>query len=493
MMSEVHDDNSTPLQFGLEILLLVYILLLMPFTVERYMIPSLLSISKTYGISKDMTGILLSFGVIVPEITTNFISVFDDDPRMMEFALGYIIGSAIYDYTICMFVASLFPATKMIMGKMVPYEQKINLKTFGRDVCFYLCSIGVLGTFFYTGGRIELWEAILLVSMFPVYIIVGIKLNQMGEQQPESGDLEEKQSMKSKEMDNTLNLSTKEDSPYFDDANPEDQSETDILRDLDEISEDVKRKRSKDKMQQLEMEKESAAAANPHEMEHEENWLSAIALPMRIIFEKILSDKTPVLTVCVILIVFFQFIKHILYMVGKISALFHLTPVFIGLCVICWGSNINDVMNLTVAHKKGVLQLGMTAVFGSQVLNILLCLGMPWATKMLMTGTNTIEFLSGKNLVLLLQTAFVIVLVSFVIILTHGLTLNRKAGTLLVGVYIVYFVIQYYLHQCGGAQHQTHAPKGVEELEALAAAAGNSTEKLVEGTVRAVESIAGHV
>ena len=64
---------------------------------------------------------------------------------------------------------------------------------------------------------------------------------------------------------------------------------------------------------------------------------------------------------------------------------------------------------------------------------------------MLATGTNTIEFLSGKNLVLLLQTAFVIVLVSFVILISNGLTVNRKAGCMLVGVYAVYFMIQYYL------------------------------------------------
>ena len=196
--------------------------------------------------------------------------------------------------------------------------------------------------------------------MFPVYIIVGLKLNKGGEEKNNDADLE-----RSKELDeDTLNLTTKEESLY-DDQNPEDASETNILRNFDEISADVKKKRS-DKMAQMEIEKAAPASDNPHEMEHEENWLSAIAFPMRIIFEKIINyEKMPVVTVAGILVVFFQFIKHILYMVGKISALFHLTPVFIGLCVICWGSNINDVMNLTVAHKKGVLQLGMTAVFGS--------------------------------------------------------------------------------------------------------------------------------
>ena len=89
-------------------------------------------------------------------------------------------------------------------------------------------------------------------------------------------------------------------------------------------------------------------------------------------------------------------------MVGQLSTFFHLTPVFIGLCVICWGSNLNDMMNLLVAHRKHVLQLGMTAVFGAQVMNILLCLSLPWAIKMVVSGTQEIKFISGPNLVLLL-------------------------------------------------------------------------------------------
>jgi len=41
-------------------------------------------------------GVIIAVGSTIPELTTNLLSVFDEAPKMIEFAFGTVLGSGIF-------------------------------------------------------------------------------------------------------------------------------------------------------------------------------------------------------------------------------------------------------------------------------------------------------------------------------------------------------------------------------------------------------------
>lgn len=69
--------------------------------------PSLLSISKRYKLSKDVTGIVVALGNSVPELTTTMLSFLRHGVKMTEFGLASNIGSAVFSITVIPAIAIL--------------------------------------------------------------------------------------------------------------------------------------------------------------------------------------------------------------------------------------------------------------------------------------------------------------------------------------------------------------------------------------------------
>ena len=55
---------------------------------EKFLMPSLNNISKYYGISQSMTGIMLAFGCAVPEVAVTMLSFQRHGIKMAEFGLA---------------------------------------------------------------------------------------------------------------------------------------------------------------------------------------------------------------------------------------------------------------------------------------------------------------------------------------------------------------------------------------------------------------------
>jgi Ca2+/Na+ antiporter len=79
--------------------------LLLAIIAEKFLMPSLLNISQRYKLSKDMTGIVVAIGNLIPELATTVLSFMSHGVKMTEFGVACNIGCAIFGITIVPAVA----------------------------------------------------------------------------------------------------------------------------------------------------------------------------------------------------------------------------------------------------------------------------------------------------------------------------------------------------------------------------------------------------
>ncbi len=69
------------------------------------MMPCLLNISRRYDLSKDLTGIIVAVGSLIPELTTTVLSFMRHGVKMTEFGIASNIGCAVFTITVVPAVA----------------------------------------------------------------------------------------------------------------------------------------------------------------------------------------------------------------------------------------------------------------------------------------------------------------------------------------------------------------------------------------------------
>lgn len=89
--------------------------------------------------------------------------------------------------------------------------------------------------------------------------------------------------------------------------------------------------------------------------------------------------------------VFFLVTDFILTVVSVLSIYTHLSHVLIGITVISWGSSFIEMINLTIASKKGELQLGLTSILSAIVLTFLTVMPLGLIFKMWKRNSHEID------------------------------------------------------------------------------------------------------
>ena len=82
--------------FYFECVLTVYLLLAQGIISEKFLMPSLENISKKYKLSATIAGILIAFGIAVPELSVTLISFQRHGIKMTEFGLATVFGSVCF-------------------------------------------------------------------------------------------------------------------------------------------------------------------------------------------------------------------------------------------------------------------------------------------------------------------------------------------------------------------------------------------------------------
>ena len=77
----------------------VYLLLSTGIISEKFLMPSLANISSKYKLSASIAGVLIAFGIAVPELAVTMLSFQRHGIKMTEFGLATVFGSVCFCVT----------------------------------------------------------------------------------------------------------------------------------------------------------------------------------------------------------------------------------------------------------------------------------------------------------------------------------------------------------------------------------------------------------
>ena len=145
------------------------------------------TLAKTMGLSEFLIGLtLVSIGTSVPEIASTGMASFEGHA---DLAVGNIYGSVLVQITFIMGIVVLFCPVKI--------ERAIIM----RDGICMLGAVAILTIFVWPDHRLVRWEAVVLITLYVIYIAYlvyyyVVKKNQppeVPEEEPSGGDISKRQ------------------------------------------------------------------------------------------------------------------------------------------------------------------------------------------------------------------------------------------------------------------------------------------------------------
>jgi Ca2+/Na+ antiporter len=105
--------QSNTIFFLFECLLLIYFIIALTFTVDKFILPALIKMAENRRISRDMTGIVVALGNMVPEFCAVVVGFLTTGIDSTEFAIGINIGHGSFTMTFVPAVAILVAYNKI--------------------------------------------------------------------------------------------------------------------------------------------------------------------------------------------------------------------------------------------------------------------------------------------------------------------------------------------------------------------------------------------
>lgn len=120
----------------------------------------------------------------------------------------------------------------------------------------------------------------------------------------------------------------------------------------------------------------------------------------------------------------------------------HISPAIIALTVLAAGTSIPDLLASVTVAKKGRGDMAVSNAIGSNIFDILFGLGVPWTLLLLWKG-GTVA-VATENLLSSVFLLFATVLAVFFLLAVRKWSIGKRAGLLLVGLYVLYLVWSVY-------------------------------------------------
>jgi len=157
---------------------------------DRMMLPALRNIARKYKLSRDLTGILIAIGNLVPETATTILSFLQHGVKLTEFGTATNVGSAAFSITLVPAVAVIFASKPKATGagesQISNRQRERNLrklkKTFTRDLFTFLITL-MLYCLIMKDGIIRLREAFCLVGAAVLYVASVVWMNKEEEEE----------------------------------------------------------------------------------------------------------------------------------------------------------------------------------------------------------------------------------------------------------------------------------------------------------------------
>ncbi len=322
---------------------------------EEFFVPSIDAIAQRLKMGSDAAGAtLLAMGSSAPEFFTAFFAITGlAGSGHGDVGAGTIVGSAIFNVLVIVGASAMFRAVKLQWQPVI------------RDQIFYSITIIMLLVAF-MDGKIVLYEAIVFVLMYIVYVFTVIHWRKI--------------------------------------LNYEDIQAT------------------------VDVEKKDRNALNAFT-----HRVLSLLIPD--------STKRPKLmalsfTLCILAIAGLSWL--LVNRVVFIADVFNINATFLALTVLAAGTSLPDLIGSIVVAKQGRGDMAVSNAIGSNIFDILFCLGFPWLLVIALKGEAITVGTENLFASVLLLFATVVSLLFMLII--RNWKIGHKAGLLLIGLYVAYAI-----------------------------------------------------
>lgn len=317
---------------------------------ETFFIESLEVIADKLALSPSVAGAsLMAMGSSAPELAIALIALFKGGGANSDLGIGTIVGSAVFNILV------ITGASALVRPAL------IDFKVITRDGLMYLSSIGLL-LFAFRDGSIELYEAILFLVLYAVYIAIL----------------------------------------YFWKDTPEDESEG-------------------------EDDEDDVAAELPHPV---------LAIVPKVIGLFMGEPRRNYVRSFAFSIILIGALCHFLVNAALVfSTALEIPPVLVGLTLLAAATSVPDLIASLLVARQGKGAMAIANAFGSNVFDILICLGLPWVIAIVALGREVVVDTQGiwSSAMTLVGTVLLLVFLLFT-----QRRLSRAEGGILITVYVAY-------------------------------------------------------
>ncbi|KAK6166194.1 hypothetical protein SNE40_022950 [Patella caerulea] len=417
----------------IHILLSLYLFGALALVCDDYFVPSCEHICTGLKLQEDVAGAtFMAAGSSTPELFTSVVGVFIAES---DVGVGTIVGSAVFNILFIIAVCGLFA------GMVV----QLTWWPFFRDLVFYLFSVLALILVIYD-GEVDWYEALIMVMMYIVYIIVmyfnplleksaisAVKAFQDKHQISKGSKTAETQPLLRDETLSTSNsLASRSEETGFG------GEETGLGEDI--VEEDLR------KVEEINQDKDD---------EYESPWEIPVGFPSRIFWVAMLPVKAMLyITVpdcrkpgiwrklflltfvsSIIWVAIFSYLM--VWMVTIAGDALEIPDTVMGLTFLAAGTSVTDCLASLLVARDGLGDMAVSNSIGSNIFDILMCLGFPWLLETLIVNTGESLVISSAGLtyssiILLSTVAFLLIS-----ILINKWQVDKKLGLIFLSVYVI--------------------------------------------------------
>lgn len=121
-----------------------------------------------------------------------------------------------------------------------------------------------------------------------------------------------------------------------------------------------------------------------------------------------------------------------------VATTLNINATIVALTVLAAGTSIPDLLSSVIVAKQGRGDMAVSNAVGSNIFDILFGLGFPWLIVFLMGKTEIL--VSGENLLSSVFLLFATVIAILFILIVRKWTIGRRAGLVLIGLYVLYLI-----------------------------------------------------
>ncbi|CAH3045978.1 unnamed protein product [Porites evermanni] len=431
---------------------------------DDYFVPCLEIICDKMGLQSDVAGAtFMALGSSAPELFASVIGVFITKG---DIGVGTILGSAVFNVLFVIGVCgigagtvlylawwplvrdSLFYLFSLVILMLVLMDNVVIWSEATAMVCFYSIYLLIM----YFNPRIEAWLYKVTKTKSPEYKSELHASNGKGQAYSQLPEDEEHEQDQGKDEEKNVEKETPDKEKESEVKPKEDKDESKDVKGYSDSGEHLAHHHEYDQHRPHEVPDLTLGTpwSPPEGIWARTCWF--LGLPINISFYFTIPDvkkescQKYVYFSFVICIVWIGVTSYILvWMVTIIGYTFMIPDTVMGLSLVAFGSSVPDCLSSLFVAQKGDGDMAVSHTVGSNVFDILLCLGIPWLVKTTVWDYDSAVVINSHGLFVSCFFILGSIAVTLLIIYYYKWVLNPKVGCIYLIFYFIFLGISIYV------------------------------------------------